>query len=47
MKEKKNEREEKIKKGLGCKFVRINSDAEGFDIFLEISKIQNYMDQSK
>ena len=44
---KKNEREEKIKKRLGYKFVRINSDAEGFDIFLEISKIQNYIDQSK
>ena len=27
-------------------FQRINPDIEGFDIFLEISKIQNYITQS-
>ena len=27
-------------------FRRINPDAEGFDIFFEISKIQNYITQS-
>ena len=27
-------------------FHRINLDAEGFDMFLEISKIQNYITQS-
>ena len=36
----------KIKERLNCKFHRINPDVEGFDIFLEISKIQNYITQS-
>ena len=43
-----NERQTKIEKHSDCKcFHRINPDAEGFDIFLGISKIQNYTDQSK
>ena len=31
---KENEREEKIKKELGCKFIRINPDAEKIMLFL-------------
>ena len=39
-KKKKNERQTKIEKNPNCKFFyRINPDLEGFDIFLEISKI--------
>ena len=34
-------REEKIKKELGCKFIRISPDTENYDIFVEIGKIQN------
>ena len=42
-----NERQTKIEKHSDCKFFhRINPDAEGFDIFIEISKIQNYITQS-
>ena len=41
-----NERQIKIKERLNCKFYRINPDVEGFHIFLEISKIQNYITQS-
>ena len=42
-----NERQTKIEKHPDCKFFhRINPDVEGFDIFLEISKIQNYITQS-
>ena len=37
---KKNESEEKIKKELGCKFIRINPDAENY-IFVQIGKIIN------
>ena len=45
--EKENERQTKIEKHSDCKFFhRINPDAEGFGIFLEISKIQNYISQS-
>ena len=44
---KKNERQTKIEKHTNGKFFhRINPDAEGFDIFLEISKIQNYITKS-
>ena len=39
-----NERQIKIEKHPGCKFFRrINTDAESFDVFFEISKIQNYI----
>ena len=41
-----NERQIKIKERLNCKFYRINPDVEGFYIFPEISKIQNYITQS-
>ena len=44
--EKENEREEKIKKERGCKFIRINPDAENYDIFVEIIKINDYIAQS-
>ena len=40
------EREERIKKELGSKFIRINSDAENYDIFVEIGKIKGYIAQS-
>ena len=36
---KENEREEKIKKELGSKFIIINPDAKNYDIFVEIGKI--------
>ena len=45
-KRKENEREEKIKKERGCKFIWINPDAENYDIFVEIGKIQVYIAQS-
>ena len=38
-KKKENEREEKIKKELGCKFIRINPDAKNY----EISKRNGYI----
>ena len=43
---KENEREEKIKKEIGCKFIRTNPDAENYDIFIEIGKIQNRINES-
>ena len=43
---KENEREEKIKKELGCKFIRINPDAKNYDIFVEIGKIKDYIAES-
>ena len=43
---KENERQTKIEKRINCKFHRINPDAENFDIFVEISKIQNYITKS-
>ena len=42
---KENEGEEKIKKELGCKIVRINPEAENY-IFVEIDKIEDYISQS-
>ena len=42
-----NERKINTEKYSDCKFVhRINPDVAGFDIFLEISKIQTYVTQS-
>ena len=42
-----NETEKKNKKKkLGCKFDRINSDAENYDIFVEIGKMQNKIIES-
>ena len=42
-----NERQTKIEKYSDCKFFhRINPDPEGFEISLEISKIQNYITQA-
>ena len=44
---KKTKEKYKQKKYSDCKFVhKINADVEGFDIFLEISKIQTYITQS-
>ena len=33
----------KIKKRTWCKFIRINSDAENYDTFVEIGKIKGYI----
>ena len=44
--QKENERQEKIKKELGCKFITINPDAKSYDIFIEIGKIQNHIIES-
>ena len=42
-----NERQTKIEKHSDCKvFRRINPDLDGFGIFIEISKIQNYINKS-
>ena len=40
-----DEREEKIREELGCKFIRIKLDAENY-IFLEIGKLKGYIAQS-
>ena len=40
---KENERKIKIEEHLNCKFHRINPDEENFGVFVEISKIQNYI----
>ena len=39
-------RQKAIEKELGCKFIRINPVKEGFNIFAEIGKIQNYIIKS-
>ena len=42
-----NEKQTKIEKHSDCKFFhRINPDVEGYNIFLEISKMQNYITKS-
>ena len=41
-----SKRQLKTEECLNCKFHSINPDVEGFDIFLEISKIKNYTTQS-
>ena len=42
-----NEKQTKIEKHSDCKFFhRINPDEEGYNIFLEISKMQNYITKS-
>ena len=42
-----NKRQTRVEKHSDCKFFhRINPDAESFDIFLEISKIQGYIARS-
>ena len=41
-----NERQIKIEKRLDCEFHKINPDAENFEIFAEIIKIQNYITKS-
>ena len=42
-----NEKQTKIEKHSDCKlFHRINPDVEGYNIFLEISKMQNYITKS-
>ena len=42
----KEERENKIKEKIKCKFIRINPDKEEIIIFIEIGKIQDYIDKS-
>ena len=42
-----NKKQTKIEKHSDCKFFhRINPDVEGYNIFLEISKMQNYITKS-
>ena len=41
-----NQKQIKIEERFNCKFCRVNPDVEGFDIFLETSKMQNYITQS-
>ena len=40
------ERQKAIEKETGFAIIRINSDKENFDIFVETDKIQNYIDES-
>ena len=39
-------RQKALEKELGCEFVRINPAKEGFNIFIEIGRIQNYIAMS-
>ena len=39
-------RQKAIEKALGCKFIRINPDKKGFDVYVEIRKINNYINRS-
>ena len=36
-------RQKAIEKELGCKFIRINPNAETYDIFTEIGRIHNHI----
>ena len=40
-------RQKKLEEHLKCKFSRINSDEENFDIFAELGKIGSYISGSK
>ena len=40
------QRQNAIEKELNCKFIRINPDKENFNVFVEISKIQNHITES-
>ena len=40
------ERQKPIENELGCEFIRINPAKENFNVFVEISKIQNYIAKS-
>ena len=44
--EKEKIRENKIKQKLQCEFIRINPDKEGFNIFVELAKISNYIEDA-
>ena len=44
--EKEKVRKNKAKQKLQCKFIRINPDKEGFDIFVELVKISNYIEDA-
>ena len=43
--DKQKERENKIKETLKCKFVRINPDRKKFDVFVEIGKKNDIIDE--
>ena len=43
---KENERQANIKERVNCKFYSVNPDVNGYNIFLEISKMQNCITQS-
>ena len=36
-------RKKLLKKEIGCEIIRINPNGKGFDIYVEISKIYNYI----
>ena len=40
------ERQKSIEKELGCKFIRINSRKEGFDVNTELGRTENYIVKS-
>ena len=40
------ERQKAIEKELNCKFIKINTEKENLDVFVEISKIQNHIMES-
>ena len=43
---KENEREEKIKEKLDCKFIRINPDEQGYDGYVKFRVINNRISES-
>ena len=43
--EEEQKRENKIKEILGCEFVRINPDKENFDVFDDIGRIYDSIDE--
>ena len=45
-KRKENEREEKIKEELGCKFIRINSDEKDYYEYVKFGEINNHISES-
>ena len=40
------ERQKAIEKKVDCKFISINPDGKGFDVYVEISKIYNHIKES-
>ena len=40
-------RQEKLEKGLGCTFIRINPDEKDFDVFDELVGMRSWIDKIK